>query len=437
VSGGPAAVPGSRRPAGGRVKGGELTTVGFLKRWNVVLPVLIAAAGLVGVFGSFVVQAAARATSEATGPALIEVQDLFASVAEANTAATAAHLAVDVTGEEDRISRNLYDEALRRSNQHLAEVSADIGQASEAQVELQNIGASLAAYSGEVEAARIAKLNGLPDADGRLRSALGILNSEIGPSVNAITDFGRQRYDDEAGEGQILLAIALALGLGALGAMGWMQFRLAHRTRRVFNPLLVLSTLALIGVIGLLAYGNVVRLLALNDADAGGYDAIGASAEIQNTAFDLQSQLALLLLDESGRSGATRTADIDGLVATGDERIGGIIVDADSDRERAAAETLVVRWQRYLNVVDDIKNLDSAGNRQAAVVVFETDGLAAFNGVNTAIESVLLDNRLQFSDGVAVASDAVELNPWLCLLLAITSGLLAVVAIQRRLGDYR
>ncbi|MDH3296351.1 MAG: hypothetical protein OER95_18680, partial [Acidimicrobiia bacterium] len=390
--------------------------------------------GLVAVIGSFVVQAAARSTDEATGPSLIDVQDLFASVAEANTAATAAHLSVEVTGKEDRISRNLYTDALQRSNEFLTRVSADIGQGPTAQSQLQDIGAALASYSGEVEAARLAKLNGLPEADQRLRSAVDIVNSEIGPAVNAITTLGQAQYDDEAGEGVILIGVALALGLITLAALIVLQVRLAHRIRRVLSPLLVLSTVALLGLIGLLLYGNGLRMLALDDAETGGYDAIGASAEIQTSAFSVQSELALLLLDDTNQS---RFTVIDGLIDETTSSLDRLGDNADSDREAAAAETLAIRWQRYQDVVNEIRQLSDSGDPDSAAAVFQSDGLATFNGVNTAIESVLLDNRNQFSDGIEVAASAVDLNPWLCLLLTVASGLLAILAVQRRLGDYR
>lgn len=411
------------------------STPGFLRRWNVILPVLIASTGLIGVVGSFLVQDAARSTTDSTAPSLIEVQDLFASVAEANAAATAAHLSVDATGVEDRASRNLYVDALRRANQQLGQVSADLGRAEEAGAELQDIGASLSVYSGEVEAARVAKANGLPTADERLRNALGVVDSEIAPAVATLTGFGQSRYDNEADQGGWLVLAALALGLITLAAMVWMQVQLAKRTRRILNPLLVLSTLAVVAIVALLGRGYTVRLLALDDARSGGYEAVTATAEMQSATFAIQSDLGLALLDDSGQR-AERLAAIDDALAAAESSIAVIDGGADSDREQAAATALAVRWQRYRDVVDDVVVQARSGNVAAAVVTLQGDGLSAFNGVNTAIESVLSDNRSQFSNGVETAETAVDLNPWLCLLLTVAAGLLAIVAIQRRLGEY-
>jgi hypothetical protein len=78
-----------------------------------------------------------------------------------------------------------------------------------------------------------------------------------------------------------------------------------------------------------------------------------------------------------------------------------------------------------------------AGRRSEAVTLFQGEGLAAFNGLNTAVESVLSDNRDQFLDGVDDASRAVGITPYLTIVLPVLAALAILLAIQRRLGEYR
>ena len=415
----------------------------------IVVSLLIAGSGALGVVAGFIVQNTARTTSTSTAPALIGIQDLFASVAEANAAATVAHLSVSTSGVEDRQSRNLYLDALRRTNEQLTVVSADIGQVDASvsddadessgvgaiHTELQNIAASLTDYSGSVEAARVANLNGLPGADDRLRDALDVVDAEISPSVATITEVARARYDDEAGQASVLYGIAIGLGVLTLAAMVWAQYRLARLVRRVVNVFLALSTLAFLGFVGVLANGLAVRQLALSDASDGGYDAITASAQMQDVAFKLQSQLGFLLLDPGGAE--EQFGVVGGLVEEGDARIADISSLADSDREDAAADTLDTRWIRYSSVALNVAANTDAGGADEAVELFRGESLSAFNGVNTGIESVLSDNRSQFTDGVAVARSAVERLPWISLALAVLAGVLAILGFQQRLGDYR
>ncbi len=424
-------------PGGGR-------TVRFLQRWMVIVPILMAASGVLGVVGGFLLQDAARTTSESTAPSLIEVQDLFASVAEANAAATAAHLSVDAVGVEDRASRNLYLDARRRATEQLTVVSADLGRTgvdgsggdgAESAAALQTISASLTEYGSAVEGARVANLNGVADADDRLRTALALVDAEIGPTVGTITTLANNRYDDEAARGDLLVALAVGLGLLTLIVLAWVQYGLAKRVRRIINPLLLLATLAFIGFLAVLINGYAVRQQALNDASAGGYDAVVASAQMQEATFGLQSQLGLLLLDSPGQG--SRNVTVSELISDGETAVVATVEAADSDREQAAAEALAVRWGRYRDVAVDVTTLAEAGDQDAALAIFQGQGLSTFNGVNTAIESVLSDNRTQFTDGVALARSAVERLPWICLLLSVLAGILTIIGLQRRLGDYR
>ncbi|MDH4278869.1 MAG: hypothetical protein OEW83_12400 [Acidimicrobiia bacterium] len=406
----------------------------------ILVPVLIALTGALGVVGGFLLQDTARTTSDSTAPALIEVQDLFASVAEANAAATAAHLSVSSSGDEDRASRNLYLDALRRANEQLTVVSADIGRvgagdSSNIPTELQNIAASLTVYASSVEAARVTNLNDLPGADDQLRSALDVVDTEIGSSVASLTEDARARYDEEAGRASTLVGLAIALGFVTLLVMIWIQYRLAHLVRRAVNVFLALATVALVGFLAVLTNGLLVRQQALNDASDGGYDAITASAGMQDATFGLQSQLGFLLLEVERQQVAGGA--VDQLVAEADDSVDTILRAADSDREVAAAEALAVRWNRYRDVALEVSSMAGSARPEAAVAVFEGEGLSAFNGVNTAIESVLSDNRTQFTDGVTLARSAVERLPWISLGLAVLAGVLSVIGFQQRLGDYR
>ncbi|MEL6980978.1 MAG: hypothetical protein AAFO29_00995 [Actinomycetota bacterium] len=406
------------------------STPSFLKRWNVILMGLVAAFAVVGSVASLIMGQASSTTASNTAPALVGIQDLFASVAEANTAATAAFLATDATGTEDRINRNLYQDAIRRAAVQAEDVSATIGSDEEAHSALRDIAVDLNTYSGRIEASRVENINDLPGADAELRSALELVRTDIGGSVATITERGRAQLDEERGTGRTLTWAAVALGVVTLVALLRVQSGLLGRTNRVFNPLLVVATALVATVVGYLVIGPASRAQALDQASEGGYDAIATTSAIQTAAFDLQSQLSLTILDGSGES-------LDTAFASVDEQIAALSSGVDSDRERAAAETLEVRWARYQDAATRIQAEVDAGRRAEAVALFQGEGLAAFNGLNTAVESVLSDNRDQFLNGVDDASAAVELTPYLTIVLPVLAALAILLAIQRRLGEYR
>ena len=406
------------------------STPSFLRRWNLVLLALVGAFAVVGSVASLVMRSASADTAASTAPALVGVQDLFASVAEANTAATAAFLAADATGVEDRVNDNLYRDAIQRAARQAEDVSSTIGDDTEAHDALKDIAVALNTYSGRVEGARIQNLNDLPGADQELRQALALVSDDIAGSVATVTDRGRAQLDDERSTGRLLTWAAVAIGLVTLLALFRVQAGLLQRTNRILNPLLVLATALVATVVGYLVIGPAARAQALDEASTGGYDAIAITSAIQTSAFDLQSRLSLGILDGEG-------ADLDAGVAEVDQRIQALVGGADSDRERAAAETLQIRWTRYQDVARRIEAEGAAGNRAEAVALFQGEGLSAFNGLNTAVESALSDNRQQFLDGVDRASGAVDLTPYLTIILPVLAALFILLAIQRRLGEYR
>ena len=408
------------------------STPAFLRQWNVILLVLVGAFAVVGSIAALVMQSASNTTAQNTAPALIGVQDLFASVAEANAAATAAFLSTSATGAEDRVNRNLYVDAIRRASGQTEEVSAIIGDDEAAHLALKDIGFALNTYSGQIEAARVANANNLPNADVQLRSGLAIVQEDVAASVATVTERGQAQLEAERSTGQLLSLLAIGLGIITLLALLRVQIGLLQRTNRILNPLLVVATLLIAAVLGYLVVGPSTRALALDSASTGGYDAIITTSEIQSAAFDLQSSFSLEILD-----GGSSPADLAPLIDQVQAGIDEVRAGADSDREVAAAETLAVRWQRYRDAVAAIDGEALSGNQAAAVELFQGEGLSAFNGLNTAVESVLSDNRSQFTDGVDRASRAVSTTPFLTIILPVLAALAILLAIQRRLGEYR
>lgn len=408
----------------------QRSTPAFLRQWNVILLVLVAAFAVVGSIAALVTRSASERTADNTAPALIGVQDLFASVAEANTAATAAFLTVSATGEDDRVNRNLYQDAIRRAAGQTEEVSAIIGPDETAHDALKRIGVALNTYSGQIEAARVANRNDLPNADAELRDGLIVVRDDIGAAVQTVTDQGQRQLDEERGTGRLLAIVAVALGVVTLVALVRLQLGLLQRTNRIINPLLVLATVLIAVVVGYLTVGPLARDRALSEASSGGYDAIATTSQIQTAAFDLQAQLSLKILDGGG-------ADLGASFDEVSNRIERLIVGADSAREEAAAETLRIRWERYEVSAREIEAAVDRGAVDEAVTGFQGEGLSSFNGLNTAVESVLSDNRSQFSSGVERAASAVGTTPFLTVILPVLAALAILLAIQRRLGEYR
>ena len=419
------------------------TSPGWYRVWAAISVALIATFASLAATGSLLARGASATIESNTAPSLIAVQDLFASVAEANAAATVVFLS-GTSGEEDRGRRNLYLDAVGRSAEQTAQVAGLIGDDERSHEALAGIASSLTFYSGGIEASRLANQQGLDGADDQLRDALNLAQTGISDSVATVTERSQDRLDRQTGSGRIVLAAAGVAGVGAVVALAKLQSGAFRRSNRVLSVPLVLATGLVVATLVGVGSGLVTRSAALRNARAGGYDSIAATSRLQSSVLELQSDLGLRLLagtdadDGTGAGDRTEAGDsTDGLLAAIDDDVAAIDAGADSERERAVAAELAIRWDRYRAAAESIVSLADTGDTTGAAAELRGAGLSTFNGVNTTIESVLSDNRSQFSSGVAEAAAADRYLPIYSVALPVLAALAAVYGVLRRLGDYR
>ncbi len=400
-------------------------------RLNAVIAVAaIVATAVVATTGAFLMRSATISIQDNTAPSLIAVQGLSASVAEANSNATAAFLSA-AEGEEDRQRRVAYLDALRRSAEETEEVAGLIDDDEDRHRDLKDVAVALTSYSGSIEAARAAVLNGDEQAVDNLTTALDLTGSDVADSVARVTDANQERFDDQLTAGMWLTLAGLVLAIATLLLLLWMQRRMLSLSNRLLNPGMVVATLMVLLTVVALTFSFLARQSALVNASDGGYDAIATTSRLQASANDVQTALSLRLL------GSSEQVDVEGPFNTLSDDAEAIRAAADSNRERAAAEALIVRLSRYELATNDILFLAGEGDTDAAIDAFRGSGFSSFNGLNTSIESVLSDNRSQFEDGVDGAASAVNLLPLLTLVLPVLAAIGVVFGVQRRLRDYQ
>ncbi len=389
------------------------STVRALRVRAAALTLFIVAFAVVGTVAGLVSRNATAAARANTAPSLVGVQDVFASVAESNTAATAAFLSATDGGEENRIQRNLYEDALRRASDRTEDVSSLVGDDSLSHSALKEISASLNSYSGQIESARLAVRLEQPGAENTLRNTLVETQATVDNSVQLISAQLQDQLDTRSGEGRTLTIIAIALGVLCLILLALVQLFLFKSTNRIFNLPLLIGTVLILVTTVMLVRGALVRQAAIDNALDGGYNSITATAEIQRAAYALQSESNLALL-------GTSTGNIDDLEAAVDLGIITAVENADSLREQAAASELESRWERYLNTPANDPN----------------QKFANFNGLNTSIESVLSDNTTQFNEGVDSAATAVANTGLYVLIGSILALMASLYGLQLRLREY-
>lgn len=362
-----------------------------------------------------------------TAPSLLAVQNVRASMAEADASATAVYLAGSGTTGA-RVQQNLYLDALQRTSSQVEDVARYVGDDDEAHDALKTISSGLVTYNGHIEASRA----GPAGDDDELLNALDLSRSEIAPAAGVVTERAQSQLEAEQGRASNLVRLSWLFGIPAFGMALWLQYGTFRRTNRLVNPGLLLANLALAGLLVYAFAATSTRSSALTNATEGGYQAVDRTASVQSLVYELQSGVGLDVLGSAlWRNQGETMADIE-------TRLGVIVEAADSPREEAAANEAMARWTRYRASTESILQLSSQpADRDAAVTQFESSGLSTFNGMNTSLESVLSDNRIQFDDGVSQAASAVRWLPIVAFVLAVVAVIGAALGIQARLEEYR
>ncbi|MCB0990824.1 MAG: hypothetical protein R2770_21785 [Acidimicrobiales bacterium] len=403
-----------------------LSTPRLFRLWAVLCVLAAAVAGVVGFIATSSLVSSTERIRDNSGPVLVATQDVIASVAEADAASTAVFLSGQ---DQDRSQRLLYEEALARSISQVEEVARLIGDDDTAHLSLKDVAANLVRYAGQVEAARGANLNAEAGADDLLRAALATVRDDIFPQIDVVAARAdTQLADDGRGLVPTVLAVVAAAmaGVVMLAANGVVR----RRTNRLLNPGLVVAGLMLLVFALWVAVASASRSAELDNAETGGFDTIAATARIQQAGFSYKTAEAVSIVDGRSDPGLdAQAAEVQALLA----EAGAL---ADSDREDAAVAELVVRWDRYLEVSDRVEQLLASGDASGARVVASGEGNSAFNGFNTAVESVLLDNRTQFAEGVQAATAALGYLRVASVVLAAAAALAAWFGFQARIGEY-
>lgn len=423
------------------------TTPGRYRAWSIGLAALLVLTAVAGSLVGAALASSADRLRANTGPVLVATQDVVASLAEADAAASAAFLS---GADEDPEARRSYEQALERSSRQLEEVSSLIGDDERAHDALADLGVLVTRYAGLVESARSLQTAADPAADERLVEALDLLGAAVGDRVSDLTAATEERLDDDAASPT--LGVVLAVGLAGLAATALVavQVALVRSTRRLLNPGLVLATLLVVVAGGWLLAGHLQARADLDDARVDGYQSIVVTAGIQVDGQRARtSETVALITGERDRLdvadlAAARLTDRpitdehvararagERLELTG--RLGEVASRADSPRERAAAAELLVRWQRYADASAELRGAPEAEARAIAV----GPAAATFTGFNAAVESVLGDNRAQLLDGFAAADDHVGPIAPVALVLALLAAVCALGGLQLRIAEYR
>ncbi len=434
-------------PVTRRIRAAAATTPGRYRLWSVATAVLLLATAVAGWAAATALRSGTDRIRNNAGPVLVATQQLVSSLAEADAAATAAFLS---GRQEDPESRRLYEQALARASAQIEDVSALIGDDPATHASLKDLSVAVTRYAGLVEAARATNQAGVQGAERYLVAALNLLATTVADDATRLTDATQRRFERDEGRRDTGVLPAVVVAVVALAVLVAAQLWVYRQSRRLLNLPMALATVLLVGGIGWLVAATFLSGDDIERARSDGYDSISLTSRIQTSAYRSKADetVALITSDQARRASAASTAQtllsdratpaaVEAVRQGEDPGLAGLLTEAaaiaDSDRERAAVAEMLVRWQRYQDTAVQLRSTADAAQARALAV---GPGSATFNGFNFSVESVLSDNRDQFLEGLASATDRLRSLDLVALFLPLLAALGALGGFQLRLNEY-
>ncbi|MFC5720266.1 hypothetical protein ACFP1Z_08835 [Streptomyces gamaensis] len=240
-----------------RLRAAAVTEPGRLRIIGAVLAVLLAVFGGVTAWQVADRSAAADAVVGESQPLSANAADIYRSLADADTTAASGFLA---GGQEPRPVRERYEKDVALASELLTKASANAGGSPAAREQIARMNEQLPRYTGLVEAARATNRQGLPLGGAYLRYASERMREDLLPAARRLYEAETGRLGSDYDDAKSWPWAALAVGVVALGALGWAQRRAFLRTNRVFNHGLLAATgLTAVTLLWLIAGHAVAR----------------------------------------------------------------------------------------------------------------------------------------------------------------------------------
>ncbi|GGS71904.1 hypothetical protein J2S47_002314 [Streptomyces griseoviridis] len=427
-----------------RLRAAAVTEPGRLRALGALLALLVVAFGAVTAWQAAERTAAAGDVLHRSQPLSSEAAGIYRSLAAANTAASTGFLA---GGQETKDSRDRYEQGIRTAADSLVTAAANSEPGSASAATVADLNRLLPRYKGLVERARVYNRQGYPVGGAYLRYANDLMQEDMLPAAEALYTSENGRLSDDYADAKRPPWAALVLGLLALAALAWAQYRTYRRTHRVLNRGLVAATAATAAALLWLVAGHGVARSQLSASHDHGVRSLTVLHEARLASLKARGNENLTLVARGAETvtvGGEREDAYDAEYRTEMAALGADLAearrladDAAGERPVAAAAGDAARWRERHRAA---RAEDENGNyRQALEKVIGGRGATAesFDGVDTALATALAHEEREFARAAGAGLDALAGLPQGAGTLAALGAAGAVLGIGRRLSEYR
>jgi hypothetical protein len=363
-----------------------------------------------------------NAVLDRSEPLAYSAQNLYAALSAADAAAATSFL---TGGIETGPNRARYRLALADAASALADVTAGTTDAA-TRTELADISARLAAYTGLVESARVNNRQGHTVGSAYLREASSLMRTSLLPGAERIYSRNLAALDDGQRAIGSLSAVALALLVLVLAAIGAGSVVLYRRTNRQFNMGLVVAAAVVLVVIAWIVVATALAASSIEDSRTEGTERFGQLAKAR-------------ILAQQARTDETLQLIARGDITAGEQSFNDHIDELRTQlgTEPSAAADGVAKW-----IDGHSKQVEAylGGEYPAAVAqAIGTDpGSSAthFAAVEASLRDDIEQTRATLRDRVSTAGAFLVLSPTGTLVLMVVAAAAAVVGLWPRLKEF-
>lgn len=401
--------------------------------------VLVIGAVIVGLFAAAAASSrrdAAQALASTSEPQLVQAEDLYASLSDADATAATTFL---TGGIETTARRQRYLSDIAAAGSDLTALARRSGDGPQRRA-ARTLATQLPVYTGLVEAARANNRQGFPVGAAYLRRASDLMRTTL---LNAAEDVytveaHRTNADYKTGTANGRLTALAIVAVVFVLLLAVVQFGVARFTNRILNVALVVATVIVVGLAVWIVAGLVSEQNALASAQRRGSDSVQALSAARDLTLRAQRDDSLALIARGGDT--TSLADFErAMVALRGERgHGGLLAQtAGLGHSAAQVRTLRSMLARFEVAHRRVAEIERAGNFNSAGGTYIASEVPRADDLNRTLESDTAAAQRRFVSRADAATSSVVGMTFGIPLLVLAVAALAVLGLAPRIGEYR
>ncbi|MFE7841369.1 hypothetical protein ACFU53_36550 [Streptomyces sp. NPDC057474] len=437
-----------------QLRAAATTEPGRLRIIGAVLALLVVAFGSVTAWQMNDRSAAADDVLHGSQPLSSSAARIYSSLADANTAASSGFLA---GGQETEESRERYEREIKEAADNLSIAASASEPGSESERLVSELNALLPEYKGLVERARANNRLGYPLGGAYLRYANDKMQDDMLSKAKKVYDNENERLRDDYADATSYPWVAIALGILAIGGLGWAQRRNYQRTNRVLNHGLVAATAASTVVLLWLTVGHTVARSGLNDSYDNGVRSLTVLNDARIASLTARGNENLTLISrgaETTKNAKDEVVDkfdlqFDTSMAELKKQLAAAEGLADDDSGEKPLKAADAGMKEWLDRHQNAREADEKGDYQCALSQVIGGAATAecregdkptgdcFDEVDDNLDAASKHEEREFELAAQGGRDAMLGLPVGAAVLAVLSAAGAVLGIGRRLSEYR